>query len=174
MPDRIGMRVLTEIGIVGQLGTTILERSMPYDLTLPQFFTLDQLAHVQHKTTPGSLAAAARVTRATMTSTLHRLKVKGFVVFHIDAGDRRSKRVVLTDLGYAAYLEASNATTKDLIALQMQIGIEELETILSVLSKLQAFFDNRNQQTQGSPIGKYRCGLRRDERSKTGKMAEAL
>lgn len=168
------MRVLTEIGIVGQLGTTILERSMPYDLTLPQFFVLDQLAHVQHKTTPGLLAAAARVTRATMTSTLHRLKTKGLVVFRIDAGDRRSKCVVLTDLGYAAYLEASNATTQDLIALQMQVGIEELEAILPVLSKLQAFFDNLDQQTQGIPIGTSCCGLRRDGRSKTGMMAEAL
>jgi DNA-binding MarR family transcriptional regulator len=150
MSDGIGMRVLTEIGIVGQRSTTILESLMPYDLTLAQYNAMDQLAHDQENASPGSVAVAARVTRATMTSPLHRLKTKGFVVFQVGTGDRRFKRVVLTDLGYAAFLEASHATAQCLTALRMHVGIEELEAILSVLTKLQTFLENPDRHTRSS------------------------
>lgn len=41
MSDRVAFRVMNEIGIIDQLGTTLFERAMPHGLTLPQFIVLN-------------------------------------------------------------------------------------------------------------------------------------
>jgi DNA-binding MarR family transcriptional regulator len=150
LSDRIGLRVLMEIGTINNLGTTLLERSMPHELTLPQFMVLDRVVHAQQNHTLLSLAETMRVSKATMTSTLQRLVAKGFVISIADEGDRRSKRIMPTHSGYDAYVEATNAITQDLINLQMQIGILHLEAMLPALSTLRTYFENQSQKPKGA------------------------
>jgi DNA-binding MarR family transcriptional regulator len=143
------LRVLMEIGTINNMGTTLLERSMPHELTLPQFMVLDHVVHAQQNHTPLSLAETMRVSKATMTSTLQRLMAKGFVISEADAGDRRSKRIMPTHTGYDAYVEATNAITQELINLQMQIGILDLKAMLPALSTLRTYFEDQSQKTKG-------------------------
>ena len=84
MSDPLAFRVMNEIGIIDQLGSTLFERSMPFGLTLPQFVVLNHFVRVGGHRSPVELASAIQVTKATMTSTLQRLERKGFVTSEPD------------------------------------------------------------------------------------------
>ncbi len=144
MPQRIGLHVLLEIGIIDQLGTTMLERSMPHGLTVSQFMVLDHLSRNGDDLTPRKLAEATQVTKATIASTLQRLMTKHLIVATVHPDDQRSKRICMTDHGYSVYVEASNAITQNLLALQMGVGLSELISVLPVLAKLKECLSARH------------------------------
>src|SRR6266849_4446748 len=109
MPDPIAFRVMNEIGIIDQLGSTLFERSMPFGLTLPQFVVLNHFVRVGGDRSPVELASAIQVTKATMTSTLQRLQRKGFVTSVPDATAGRLKRMSeVVWPGTADYVFGSN------------------------------------------------------------------
>jgi DNA-binding MarR family transcriptional regulator len=91
MQDPLAFRVLNEIGIIDQLGTTLFERAMPHGLTVPQFVVLNHFVRLGGDKTPMALAEALQVTKATMTSTLQRLEQKGFIAVTPDPHDGRGR-----------------------------------------------------------------------------------
>lgn len=143
MSDPVGFRVMNEIGIIDQLGTTLFERSMPHGLTLPQFIVLNHFVRMGGDRSPLELATAMQVTKATMTSTLQRLDEKGFIDISPDPHDGRSKRVAITPLGRKAREQSIKAIAKDLADLEREMGYAELETVLSALLRIRMFFDQR-------------------------------
>ena len=52
MTDPLAFRVMNEIGIIDQLGSTLFERSMPHGLTLPQFVVLNHFVRVGDDRSP--------------------------------------------------------------------------------------------------------------------------
>jgi DNA-binding MarR family transcriptional regulator len=143
MSDPITFRVMNEIWIIDQLGTTLFERAMPHGLTLPQFIVLNHFVRLGGTRSPVELADAIQVTKATMTSTLQRLEAKGFVSSTPDPDDGRSKRVALTDQGRKARDDSIQAISHHLAAMEQAIGAADLEAALPVLAKLRAFLDRR-------------------------------
>ncbi len=143
MSDPIAFRVLNEIGIINQLATTIFERSLPHGLTLAQFTVLNHFVRLGGTRSPGELASAFQVTKATITTTLQRLEVKGFVTSTPDATDGRSKRIGITDAGREAYKQSIEAVEHDLATLEVAIGGETLSGILPPLIALRSFLDRR-------------------------------
>ena len=143
MSDPIAFRVMNEIGIIDQLGTTLFERSMPHGLTLPQFIVLNHFVRLGGERTPLELAAAIQVTKATMTSTLQRLGAKAFITSTPDPTDGRSKRIAITANGRAARDDAIKAISRHLADMEAVLGRQELETVLPILAKLRTFLDER-------------------------------
>ena len=120
MPDPIAFRVMNEIGIIDQLGSTLFERSMPFGLTLPQFVVLNHFVRVGGDRSPVELASALQVTKATITSTLQRLERKGFIRSAPDAKDGRSKRIAITASGRKARDQSVKAIEHHLPALEIR------------------------------------------------------
>ena len=145
MADPIAFRVMNEIGIIDQLGTTLFERSLPHGLTVPQFIVLNHFVRLGGERSPLELADALQVTKATMTSTLQRLEAKGFIAITPDPTDGRAKRVAMTALGSKARGDAIKAIADDLTALETEIGQAEFEVALPFLLKLRTFFDRRRR-----------------------------
>ena len=145
MVDPIAFRVMNEIGIIDQLGTTLFERSLPHGLTVPQFIVLNHFVRLGGERSPLELADALQVTKATMTSTLQRLEAKGFIAITPDPTDGRAKRVAMTTLGSKARGDAIKAIADDLTALETEIGRAEFEVALPFLLKLRTFFDRRRR-----------------------------
>ncbi len=143
MRDPVAFRVMNQIGIIDQLGTTLFERSMPHGLTMPQFIVLNHFVRLGGEHSPVALADAIQVTKATMTSTLHRLETKQFVSMKPDLKDGRSKRVSITEQGRQARDESIKAISHHLEEMQAVIGLEEMEAALPLLLKLHKFLDRR-------------------------------
>jgi DNA-binding MarR family transcriptional regulator len=141
MSDPLAFRVMNEIGIIDQLGTTLFERSMPHGLTLPQFVVLNHFVRLGGERTPLELAEAIQVTKATMTSTLQRLDAKGFIKIKPDPKDGRSKRITITEQGKSARDQSIAAIAHHLAEMEAVIGRQAIEAVLPVLTKLRGFLD---------------------------------
>ena len=143
MSDPVAFRVMNEIGIIDQLGTTMFERAMPHGLTLPQFIVLNHFVRLGGERTPHALADAMQVTKATMTSTLQRLASKNFISTAPDEHDGRSKRIAITQLGKVARDDAIAAITHHLSDMSREIGTTQFEAALPFLVQLRCFLDKR-------------------------------
>lgn len=146
MSNPIAFRVMNEIGIIDQLGTTLFERSMPHGLTLPQFVVLNHFVRLGVDRSPLELADALQVTKATMTSTLRRLEGKKFVSVSPNPKDGRAKRVAITAAGRYARDDAIHAIAPELADIETAIGQGALEGLLPLLAKLRAFLDQRRNE----------------------------
>lgn len=143
MSDPISFRIMNEIGIIDQLGTTLFERAMPYELTLPQFIVLNHFVRLGGEKSPHELANAIQVTKATMTSTLQRLEAKGFIVSTPDPKDGRGKCIAITDLGRIARQQSIEAIAGDLKDMETEVGTTTMEAALPFLVALRKFLDER-------------------------------
>ncbi len=114
MSDPIAFRVMNEIGIIDQLGSTLFERAMPNGLTVPQFVVLNHFVRLGGDRSPLELARAFQVTKATMTSTLQRLEAKEFIKVTPDPKDGRAKRIAITAAGRKVRYQAIAAIADDL------------------------------------------------------------
>jgi DNA-binding MarR family transcriptional regulator len=146
MSDPIAFRVMNEIGMIDQIGTTLFERAMPHDLTMPQFIVLNHLTRLGVDRTPVELAEAIQVTKATMTSTLQRLEEKGFVTTSPDPRDGRSKRVAISAGGRKARDQSIKAIAHHLAAMEKAIGSAGMQAALPFLTKLRMFLDQRRSE----------------------------
>lgn len=101
-PDPLTFEFFNEIGIIDQLSGAMLDAALPKGMTRAQFSVLNHFVRLGlgHES-PARLANAFQVTRATMTSTLARMKRNGLVTIRPDPEDGRAKRVALTELGRA-------------------------------------------------------------------------
>jgi DNA-binding MarR family transcriptional regulator len=143
MSDPIAFRVMNEIGIIDQLGSTLFERAMPHALTVSQFVVLNHFVRLGGDRSPLDLARALQVTKATMTSTLQRLDAKGFIRATPDTKDGRAKRIAITAKGRRARDQAIAAIAQDLAAIESALGTHELEAALPFLVSLRRFLDQR-------------------------------
>ncbi|MBI1188593.1 MAG: MarR family transcriptional regulator [Alphaproteobacteria bacterium] len=134
-------RFFNEIGIIDQLAGTAFERVLPHGLTRAQFTVLNHCVRLGDNKTPGQLASAFQVTRATLTSTLARLEAKGFVAIVSDPDDGRSKRVLLTKQGRAAREASIRAASPLLAGAQAALPRSDVMRVLPTLQKLRKWLD---------------------------------
>ena len=130
-----------EIGIIAQLTSNQLQRSMPYGLNQSQFAVLNWFIRVDQQATPGRLANAFQVTRGAMTNTLGKLEGKGFVRIDPDPQSGRSKIVRLTPAGRKARKKAISATHQSMAAFLEAFPDATLEQALPMLRSVRAFLD---------------------------------
>lgn len=133
--------LFTEIGIIGQLATTLFESALPKGMTSAQHSVLNHLVRRGETPTIGTLANAFQVTQPTMSSTVRKLEDKGLVELRPYPGDRRIRRVAITRAGEVAReagLEAVRAISKELGPVLSQ---KQIDTALPILSELRAKLD---------------------------------
>ena len=140
--DRADVRVLTEIGIIAQLSTTALERSLPADLSAAQFGVLNHFARRGGEESPAQLADAFQVTRGAMTNTLARLEARRLISVRPDTADGRRKLVSVTPAGLAVREAALKATMPRLDAIRAAFSAEDFEAALPFLYRLRTWLDH--------------------------------
>jgi DNA-binding MarR family transcriptional regulator len=139
--DRPDVQVFTEIGIIDQLVTTRLERSLPAGLSAAQFGVLTHFSRRGGAETPVQLARAFQVTKGAMTNTLQRLEAQGFVDIVPDQADGRRKLVSLTAEGAAAYEQAVELLRPYFSDLRDAFTPEEFDAALPFLRALRIWLD---------------------------------
>jgi DNA-binding MarR family transcriptional regulator len=146
MSDSIAFQFMTEIGIIHQLGSTVMERSLTDGLTLPQFAVLNHLVRLGDRQSPVELARAMQVTKATMSSTLGRLERKGFVSSNPDPDDGRSRRIAITAKGRKVRDRAIAAVANHIADIEKEIGIDAIEDGLPLLRKIRTLLDRQRSE----------------------------
>lgn len=140
--DPLAFQLFTEIGIIDQLGGAAFERALPAGLTRAQFGVLQHLSRrARPGQSPGTIAAAMQVSRATMTSTLGRLAKRGLVAIEDDPADGRGKQVRLTQAGETVR-QACIAAVMPLLPLVSQaLTAAEQDQMLGLLRRLREVLD---------------------------------
>lgn len=134
-------RFFNEVGIIAQLAGNVFERRMPQGMTLAQFSVLNNFVRLGGERSPAALATAFQVTRATMTSTLHRLEAKGLVAVRPDENDGRAKKVSLTPAGAAMREECVARLAPAIRRLERLIDMSEVDCLLPLLEKMRRTLD---------------------------------
>lgn len=135
--------VFTEIGIIHQLATRVFERRLPQGMNLPQFSVLHHLIRLGGDWSPARLANAFQVTRSTMTHTLQRLEIAGFIEMPTNSNDGRAKLVCITPLGQTTCQAAIGAVAADIEALSVMLPVELMPSIHSGLATLRKVLDTQ-------------------------------
>jgi DNA-binding MarR family transcriptional regulator len=124
-----------EIGIIAQLSSTLLNRSLPDGLSTAHFSILNHMVRLGDGRTPLQLASAFQVTKATMSHSIDVLSRRGFVRIEAHPDDGRSKLVFLTRAGRAF---RDRAIAKATAALSRFTGELDTGAMLDMLPRLRA------------------------------------
>ncbi|MGH6786164.1 MAG: MarR family winged helix-turn-helix transcriptional regulator [Novosphingobium sp.] len=140
--DPLTWQLFNEIGIIDQLAGTMFERVLPGGMTRAQFTVLNHFVRLGHAhRSPGELARALQVTRATMTSTLGRMARAGLVTIAPEPRDGRGKRVALTPAGLAMRGRCLAAVAPLLPMVDGLLDAAEIAALLPPLRTLRAGLD---------------------------------
>ncbi len=91
----------TEIGIISQLSTALLAKTLPDDVHPSHFAIVNHLYRVGNGWTPVRIAAAMQVTKTTMSHSIKVLEGRGLIELRPDPEDGRAKQVFITEKGRA-------------------------------------------------------------------------
>lgn len=139
--DRPDVRVLTEIGIIAQLSSARLDRTLPAGLSAAQFGVLTHFMRRGGAESPARLARAFQVTKGAMTNTLQRLEAQGFVRIVGDQADGRRKIVTLTAEGARAFEAGIGVMRPHLEAMRAAFTEDEFKAALPFLQALRVWLD---------------------------------
>ncbi len=140
-------KVMNEIGIIGQLTTTLFEARLPDGVLVSHFSVINHLVRLGDGRTPLQLARAFQVPKTTMTHTLSGLVKRGWVTMAPNPRDARSKQVFLTDTGRRFREEAIAALGPDLVEILQRLPLDPatllpgLTTLRQVLDKMRESHD---------------------------------
>lgn len=130
-----------EIGIIGQLSSKRMQRSLPHGLTQSQFSVLNWFFRVDDEATPGRLARAFQVTGGAMTNTLGKLAEKEFIQIDPDPHSGRSKIVTITAAGRRARNQAITELEADLAEFLGAFPSGRLQKAMPLLRDARAWLD---------------------------------
>ncbi len=133
--------LFTEIGIIGQLSRTLLEKRLPEGLISAHFAVLNHLARLGDGKTPLSIARAFQVPKTSMTHTLAILEGRGLITLAPNPADGRSKLVYLTEAGRAVRQGAIDGLSPDIEHLAKLYSLEKVEQIVPLLEELRQILD---------------------------------
>ncbi len=91
----------TEIGIISQLSTALLAKTLPDDVHPSHFAIVNHLYRVGNGWTQVRIAAAMQVTKTTMSHSIKVLEGRGLIELRPDPEDGRAKQVFITEKGRA-------------------------------------------------------------------------
>lgn len=139
---KLVFQFFTEIGIINQLSTAILQSKMPEGLHISHFSVLNHLVRVRDGVTPLTIANAFQVTKGTMTNSLSTLSKRGLIRIAPHETDGRSKVVFVTDEGRAFQQKAIASLFPAIAALDEKVDwarviklVPELERIRKILDE---------------------------------------
>lgn len=133
-------QVFNEIGIIGQLSSTLFEAQLPDGILVSHFSVINHLVRLGDGKTPLALARAFQVPKTTMTHTLRGLVKRGWIEMAPNPEDARSKLVLLTDPGRQFCSDAIAALGPDMSRLNARIDLD-VAGVLRDLRQLREVLD---------------------------------
>ena len=134
-------RLMNEIGIIAQLSSALMNRTLPDGLHVSHFGVLSHFMRLGDGKTPLALARAFQVSKGTMTHTLNTLAKRGFVRFEAHESDGRSKLVFITDEGREFFGKAIADLMPTMGKFQQLIDMDQVLEILPTLEHLRKVLD---------------------------------
>ena len=139
--NRLLFEFFNEVGIISQLSSALLNRSLPEGLHVAHFSLLNHMVRLGDGKTPQQLASAFQVTKSTMTHSLQVLEERGFIEFLPHPEDRRSKLVFLTARGRSFREEAIAALSPRFGELKHYLDVEAISGLLEDLRRIRKALD---------------------------------
>jgi len=130
-----------ELGIIHQLVSARLERTLPGDLKLSQFGVLNHFARLGLEQTPAELSEAFQVTKGAMTNTLNRLEARGLVRIRSNPKDGRSKLVSISAKGKRVRQAAIEALAPEFADFASRFPMSSIEEVLPLLRTVRTILD---------------------------------
>lgn len=133
--------LVNEIGIIAQLGRTLLESRLPDGMNQAQFSVLNHLARLGDGRTPLSMAKAFQTPKTSMTHTLAVLEAQGLVELRPNPRDGRSRCVWLTDKGRECRDQAIASLDEDFARMATRFSPEDIAQAMPFLIELRKHLD---------------------------------
>ena len=140
-PSDPAFALFTEIGILHQLATALLEAQLPKGLIAPHFAVLNHLIRIGDGQTPLTIARALQVPKTSFTHTLSGLEKRRLVETLPHPSDGRSKQVRITAEGRRLRDETIKALAPTFSALQAKLPEGAIEAVLPQLRGLRQMLD---------------------------------
>lgn len=131
-----------EIGIINQLSSTLLARTLPQGVHPSHFGIVNHLYRLGDGKTPISIASAMQVSKNTMTHSLRVLVDHGLVTVVPNPGDARGKLVFLTPEGRRFREESIQRVTARFGHLFKPEHVEAMLRIREDLSSIRRHLDD--------------------------------
>jgi DNA-binding MarR family transcriptional regulator len=145
MPDTpdpaLVFAVFTEIGIINQLSTTILESVLPPGMVAAQWGVLNHLSRRPQGRTPAQIADAFQVPRTSMTHSVAVLERLGYVETAANPADGRSKIVRATPAGLAFQGRVMAALAPEMARILAPLDPAIMAALLPGLTALRTVLD---------------------------------
>lgn len=139
--NRLLFEFFNEVGIVSQLSSALLNKSLPEGLHVAHFTLLNHMVRLGDGKTPQQLVSAFQVTKSTMTHSLQVLEERGFVELQPHPDDGRSKLVFLTDRGRSFREEAIAALAPRFEQLKRYLDLAAISEMLEPLRQVRKRLD---------------------------------
>jgi len=137
--------LMNEIGIIAQLGRTLMESRLPEGLNQPQFSVLNHLARLGDGRTPLSMARAFQTPKTSMTHTLAVLEAQGLVELRPNPKDGRSRCVWLTAKGRDCRDQAIASLDSDFAQMAMRFSPDVIAGAMPFLIELRQYLDQARE-----------------------------
>ena len=131
----------TEVGIIHQLSSKLLESHLPHNLTNTHFGILSHLSRRPDGETPLQLAIAFQQPKTTMTHMLKVLEKHHLIAIGPHATDGRSKNVTSTDAAHTLLMQTRMAMAPDMARFVAQIDPNMIADITPHLAKIREIMD---------------------------------
>ena len=126
----------TEVGIIHQLSSKLLESHLPHNLTNTHFGILSHLSRRPDGETPLQLANAFQQPKTTMTHMLKVLEKHRLVSIGPNPTDGRSKTVTATEAAHTLLMETRMAMAPDMARFVAQVSPDTIAKLVPDLSKI--------------------------------------
>lgn len=133
--------VFTEVGILSQLASALLEAHLPDGMVTPQFAVLNHLAKRPEGQTPLALARAFQMPKTSMTHSLMILERRGLVEAAPNPADGRSKIMRITPAGTRFRADVIAAVAPDIASALEKLDLCTLDSLLPLLRHLRIVLD---------------------------------
>lgn len=137
-PDAIAIALVSEILSSEQMMRARLSKHLPAGMELSHFTVLNYLAAQTEEKSPASMARVLNLTKGAMTNTLTKLDLSGYVHIRPDWDDARRKRVLISDAGLLARLDALQAISPVFEHILDVVGKENARAALPFLRALRS------------------------------------
>ena len=139
--NRLLFEFFNEVGIISQLSSALLNKSLPEGLHVAHFSLLNHMVRLGDGKTPQQLVSAFQVTKSTMTHSLQVLEERGFIRLQPHPDDGRSKLVFLTARGRSFREEAIAALGPRFEELRHYLDLAAISEMIEPLRQLRKRLD---------------------------------
>ena len=134
-------RFFTEVGIIAQFSSRLIEKNLPERITHLHFGLLGQISRRPDGETPQQLAYAFQVPKTSMTHMIRVLEAEGYIEIVPNPEDARSKLAKITPKGGELLMQAYAKSAQDAATMDPPLLIDQVEQCLEHLAHIRAQLD---------------------------------